>query len=199
VFRALIVGLAIVAAGRQAALSQRAPLPKWASHAVIPVWLDRQASPPGADVLVDRAMITWTRAAAGRLTLQNTASRDTALIRVRFAQADGIYGETAPRIDRTTGLIGSAAVLIAGGVAGDAVQQRIVIYLTALHELGHALGLPHTNVFDDIMYSFRRPDDGERYFGTYRRKLSSSDDIGSQRATGLSPADIAALQNLYDR
>ena len=120
-------------------------------------------------------------------------------IRVRFARADGIYGETAPRIDRTTGFIGSAEVLIAGDIAGDAVQQRIVIYLTALHELGHALGLPHTDAFDDIMYSFRRPDDGERYFGAYRRRLRSSDDIGSERATGLSPADIAALQTLYDR
>ena len=31
-------------------------------------------------------------------------ARDAAAIRVRFAQADGIYGETAPRIDRATGL-----------------------------------------------------------------------------------------------
>ena len=132
---------------------------------VIPVWLDAHALPADADVLVDRAMVAWTRAAGGRLTLKKTASRDAALIRIRFAQADGIYGETAPRVDRTTGLIGSAEVLIAGDVAGDPIQQRIVIYLTALHELGHALGLPHTNVFDDIMYSFRRPDDGNAISG----------------------------------
>jgi hypothetical protein len=199
VWRALVIGIAIVVAGAETPQAQRAPLPRWASHAVIPVWLDARASPADADLLVDRAMVTWTRAAGGRLTLRKTASRDAALIRVRFAQADGIYGETAPRVDRATGLIGSAEVLIAGDVAGDPIQQRIVIYLTALHELGHALGLPHTNVFDDIMYSFRRPDDGERYFGAYRRKLSSSDDIGTERATGLSPADVAAIQNLYDR
>jgi hypothetical protein len=199
VFRALIIGLAIVAGAGGALQTQRPAAPKWAPRAVIPVWLDARASPPGADVLVDRAVITWTRAAAGRLTLRKTASPNAALIRVRFAQADGIYGETAPSIDRATGLIGSAEVLIAGDVAGDPLEQRIVIYLTALHELGHALGLPHTNVFDDIMYSFRRPDDGARYFGAYRRKLSSSDDIGTDRATGLSPADVSALQNLYDR
>ncbi len=163
------------------------------------MWIDARTSPPGADVLVERAAATWTRAAAGRFVLRKTASRDEGRIRVIFARADGIYGETAPRIDRTTGLIGSAEVLIAGDIAGDAVQQRIVIYLTALHELGHALGLPHTDAFSDIMYSFRRPDDGERYFGAYRRKLNSGDDIGSERATGLSPADIGALQNLYDR
>jgi hypothetical protein len=90
-------------------------------------------------------------------------------------------------------------VIIAGHVAGDPLQQRIIVYLTALHELGHALGLPHTDAFDDIMYSFRRPDDGERYFGAYRRRLRSSEDIGTKRATGLSPADIAALVALYDR
>ena len=80
--------------------------------------------------------------------------------------------------------------------AGDPLQQRLVIYLTALHELGHALGLSHTDAFDDIMYSFRRPDDGAQYFGAYRKRLRSSGDIGIGRATGLSRADLAALQDL---
>ena len=84
---------------------------------------------------------------------------------MRFAQVDGIYGETAPRINRATGAISSAEVLIAGDIAGDARQQRIVIYLTALHELGHALGLAHTAALDDVMYSFRRPDVGSGISG----------------------------------
>ena len=137
-------------------------------------------------MLVGRALTTWTQAATGRFVLQRTTTSDRALVRVRFARADGIYGETSPRIDRATGLITAAEVLIAGDVAGDAVGQHIVIYLTALHELGHALGLPHTNAFDDIMYSFRR-------------RLRSDEDIGTERATGLSPADITALRGLYDR
>jgi hypothetical protein len=167
-------------------------------HATIRVWLDARSAPPGAAPLVERALATWTRAAAGRFALARAASADSAMIRVRFARADGIYGETAPRIDRATGRITAADVLIAGDVAGDIMQQHIVIYLTALHELGHGLGLPHTNVFDDIMYSFRRPGDGERYFGAYRRRLRTIDDIGTERATGLSAADIAALAALYD-
>ncbi len=74
---------------------------------------------------------------------------------------------------------------------------RIVVYLTALHELGHAIGLPHSDTFTAIMYRFRRPDDGERYFGAYRRKLRSAEDVGSPAATGIDVEDIAALRALY--
>ena len=49
------------------------------------------------------------------------------------------------------------------------------------------------------MYAFSRPDDGERYFGAYQRRLRSPDDIGTPLASGLSPADIVALQTLYQR
>jgi hypothetical protein len=177
--------------------AQPRSLSKWPPHASVGVWLDSRSAPPQAIVLVERAVATWSRAAAGRLVVKNEPSRDAAGIRVRFAQAAGVYGETLPRIDRATGFIGSADVVITGDLPTDPLDQRIVIYLTALHELGHAIGLPHTDAFDDIMYSFRRPDDGARYFGAYRRRLRSSEDIGSERATGLSDADIAALRSLY--
>lgn len=198
VMRSLIHASAIIGA-LMATLQSPPRSPRWPENAVIPVWVDLRAAPPAAEMLVGRALATWTQAATGRFVLQRTTTSDRALVRVRFARADGIYGETSPRIDRATGLITAAEVLIAGDVAGDVVGQHIVIYLTALHELGHALGLPHTNAFDDIMYSFRRPDDGERYFGVYRRRLRSDEDIGTERATGLSPADITALRGLYDR
>jgi hypothetical protein len=197
--RALIIGIGILGGLTAGVRAQPEHRPRWPPHALISVWIDTHGAPADSDSLVDRALATWTRAAEGRFVLQKIAVREQSVVRVRFARADGIYGETSPHVDRTTGLIGSAEVLIAGDVAGDAVEQRIVIYLTALHELGHALGLPHTNAFDDIMYSFRRPDDGRRYFGAYRRRLRASDDIGTERATGLSPADLAALSALYDR
>ena len=197
--RLLVIGVAAAAAAIPTLGLQPDRLPRWPAHARIAVWLDPRAAPADAGVLVDRALATWTRAADGRFVLERSASRDAAAVRVRFAEADGIYGEAAPRIDRTTGAITSAEVVIAGNVAGDPLQQRIIVYLTALHELGHALGLPHTDAFDDIMYSFRRPDDGERYFGAYRRRLRSSEDIGTTRATGLSPTDVATLVALYDR
>jgi hypothetical protein len=190
-----------VAAGLLATLAhpaggQRASALRWPSAAAIAVWVDPREAPTGADALVERAMASWTRAAGGAFTLAKTAD-ERAAVRVHFVTGDTTYGEAAPRVDRSTGRIASAEVQISGNIGGDVLTQRIVLYLTALHELGHALGLPHTDDFNDIMYSFRRPDDGERYFGAYRRRLRGADDIGSAGATGLSARDIEALRALY--
>ena len=173
------------------------PPAHWPNRTVILVWIDPSDAPPGADALVERAMTTWTKAAGGHFTLEKTATRNAALVRVGFVGGDANYGETRPRIDRRTGTIGEADVHINREVAGDALNRRIILYLTALHELGHALGLPHSDDFTTIMYSFRRPDDGERYFRAYRQRLRSIDDIGSAQATGLAPGDLVALRVLY--
>jgi hypothetical protein len=171
----------------------------WPSGAHIAVWIDTSHAPPDAAPLVERALIVWTGAAGERLTMTRTSARAEAAIRVFFIQSDTNYGETAPHVDRQTGLISSAEVAINSDVPADSLDARIIVYLTALHELGHALGLPHSDTFSAIMYRFRRADDGGRYFGAYRRRLRSSDDIGSPRATGLADEDVERLRRLYDR
>jgi hypothetical protein len=178
--------------------ARQRPGSRWPEAALIRVWIDPTGAPPGAADMVARAVKTWSRAAAGHFTLRGTTVEREASIRVSFINDRSRYGETAPRVDRT-GTIVSADVFINGSNAGDLLDQRLILYLTALHELGHALGLPHTNNFGDIMYAFRLPGDGERYFGAYRRRVKSVADIGTSKATGLSPDDLAALRTLYAR
>jgi hypothetical protein len=175
---------------------QRRAGTRWEKGALILVLIDAHGAPAAAEALVERAMTTWTEAAEGHFTLRKTTASDGANVRVHFVSGNAIYGEARPRVGPTGDII-AADVRINGDVSGDAIDRRIILYLTALHELGHAIGLPHTDEFSDIMYSFRRPDDGARYFGAYRRRLRTSEDIGSARATGLSAGDLAALRTLY--
>jgi hypothetical protein len=169
----------------------------WARGEVIRVWVDPLHAPAGDDALVERAMKTWTAAADGRFRLEKTAEA-TAPVRVHFMSADYRYGVTAPRVNPQTGLIVKAEVAVAADAGRDALERKIIVYLTALHELGHALGLEHTDDITTIMYLFRMPGDGDRFFGAYRQRLKSADDIGSINATGLSPDDVATLRRLYD-
>jgi hypothetical protein len=172
----------------------------WANRSVIQVWIDRQNVPARGDLLVERAMRTWSTVSDGGFALRRTFLEREAGIRVYFNGAGGNYGETRPHVNRATGLIDAAEVAIAADapIEVDALTRDIIVYLTALHELGHALGLEHTANFDDIMYLFRQPGDGPRYFGNYRKLLRSADDIGSATATGLSAYDVATLRALYN-
>jgi hypothetical protein len=171
----------------------------WAPGAMIRVWIDPARAPAGGDALVERAMKTWTAVADGRFRLDRSATKDAAAIRVHFFTRDWRYGMTQARPDPRTGLLAEAEVVVSADADGDALDHQIVVYLTALHELGHAIGLSHSADINDIMYLFRLPGDGERFFGTYRKRLRSADDIGSTRATGLSPDDVRELKSLYDR
>jgi hypothetical protein len=182
----------------QALHARQRPGSRWPEAAVIRVWIDPTGAPAGAADMVTRAVRTWSGAAGGHFTLRGTTVEREAAIRVSFIQDRSRYGETAPRVDRS-GAIVSADVYINGSNAGDLLDQRIILYLTALHELGHAIGLPHTSNFGDIMYAFRLPGDGERYFGAYRRRVKGVADIGTAKATGLSPDDLTALRTLYAR
>jgi len=137
------------------------------------------------------ALGAWETAAAGRLHFLETKDRASALLRVRWAGKDsGLYGEAVPIL--VNGRRGSELhILLPERNPKDPLLRDTVVYLTCLHESGHALGLPHTRAFADIMYSFQFGGDIDEYFGRYRRLLATREDI--RKNAGVSPADRAAL------
>jgi predicted Zn-dependent protease len=77
----------------------------------------------------------------------------------------------------------------------DPLFRDTVVYLTCVHEIGHAFGLEHTADFRDIMYSFQYGGNVVEYFSRYRRQLKSRDDIAL--VSGMSEDDIAKVRTLY--
>ena len=133
------------------------------------------------------ALETWQAASQGRLHLIETKDRRQALIRLVWASPQGgLYGETVPiEVNGRRG----AQIFVVNTTRDvtDALLRDTIVYLTCLHESGHALGLRHTDQFDDIMYSFQFGGDIPEYFGRYRRKLVKREHI--RKNSGLSPAD----------
>jgi hypothetical protein len=154
--------------------------------------------------LAKMALDAWSRESGGKLKFTESKEREGALIRLRWiSPADGLYGETQ-RVE-VNGKPGAIVYVMpqvsAQGepLAGRAVQDMLlrdtIVYLTCVHELGHAVGLAHTSKFQDIMYYFGYGGDILGYFMRYRNQLQSRSDIA--RHSGLSAGDVDALHLLY--
>jgi len=159
---------------------------------------------PGDAELALWALESWQRATDGTLTFVRAASEDEALVRVYWAPAaGGQYGEMRPL--EVDGRRGAAVYIrpdttalgeeIAQQARLDALFRDTIVYLTCLHELGHALGLAHTADFADVMYFFGFGGDITEFFGRYRRTLNARDDI--RASPGLSRGDLEQLEALY--
>ena len=149
------------------------------------------------------ALKAWERSAAGTIRLVES-SRQDALILVNFVGAQtGNYGEMRPLY--VNGRRGAEVFIrpdtdglgpdIGGMARADPLMRDTIVYLTCVHELGHALGLNHTRNYADIMYFFGFGGDIPGFFTRYRAQLKERADIA--RVAGVSASDVAKLRALY--
>ena len=157
----------------------------------------------GDHELATWALRAWERSADGVLRFE-PGPEATALLRVYWVPPNfGLYGEmralvvdgrrgAAVYIRPDTDALGAA---IGRRAQDDPLFRDTIVYLTCLHELGHALGLEHTADIADVMYFFGYGGDIPAYFARYRDRLNSRGDIAG--VSGLSGGDLSRLRQLY--
>ncbi|MDX2154577.1 MAG: hypothetical protein SFV54_27795 [Bryobacteraceae bacterium] len=150
--------------------------------------------------LAEWALDAWARASDGALEWQRTTSAADALLQFHWAPPKERYhGEARPFL---AGNRQGSRVYIRADLSGfpgsvgersrlDPLYRDSVIYLTCLHEIGHALGMNHALLPGPIMYNGDRL---TRVFADFRAGLRVRSDI--RRSSAISAYDRNRLKSL---
>ncbi len=206
---AVVVGLgSILGAALSIAIATGPSVDRLGGHDPIAYFIDPITTRAGfraTDVdLAEWALRAWERELVGKISFESTPDPTIARIRMGWAASlMGRFGEMQPML--VHGRRGAAirvrspdhhiAHFFGRHHARDPLFRDVVIYLSCLHELGHALGLSHSERFGDVMFDFQTRERATEFFQQHRDALSTRDEIRQQ--AGLSPNDIHRVRTLY--